>query len=52
MEARARGQRITQCREVRGTHGMDYIWDPAGTDDPPSWWNRDVAKRAEEARTA
>ena len=39
------GGKITQCREVRGTHGITHIYDPAGTDTPPPWWNRDEAKR-------
>jgi hypothetical protein len=51
VRAAAAGKRITQCREVRGTHGMDYIWDPEGTDQPPEWWNREIAKQAEETRS-
>jgi hypothetical protein len=31
------GPRITGYREVRGTHGMDYVRDPNGTA-VPSWW--------------
>jgi hypothetical protein len=31
------GPRITGWREVRGTHGMDYVKDPRGTA-VPTWW--------------
>ena len=38
-EARAYppGPRITGFREVRGTHGVDYVPDPRGTA-VPTWW--------------
>lgn len=48
IRARADGKRLTYCREVRGTHGVDYIYADDGTDEPPAWWNRDAAKLAEE----
>lgn len=35
LRARAQGLRATGWREVRGTHGIDYIPDPNGTDRPP-----------------
>lgn len=46
-EARTRGERITRCREVRGTHQVDHVYEPQGTAQPPDWWNEDAAKRAE-----
>jgi hypothetical protein len=48
IQAHSEGKRLTYCKLVRGTHGLDYIYDPEGTDDPPAWWNRDAAKLAEE----
>lgn len=44
------GRRLTGCREVRGTHAIDYVWDPEGTDTPPEWWNRDEARAIAERR--
>lgn len=35
LRARSNGQRLTGWRETRGTHGIDYIADPKGTDKPP-----------------
>lgn len=35
LRARADGRRLTGWREVRGTHGIDYVADKAGTDRPP-----------------
>lgn len=35
LRARATGVRVTGWREVRGTHGISYDRDPAGTDKPP-----------------
>ena len=35
LRARTRGQRITGWREVRGSHGMDWVPDPNGTATPP-----------------
>lgn len=35
LRAKAIGQRLTGWREVRGTHGIDYEADKAGTDRPP-----------------
>jgi hypothetical protein len=35
LRARANGHRLTGWREVRGTHGIDYVHDRAGTDRPP-----------------
>lgn len=35
LRAKATGQRITGWRETRGTHGVDYLPDPKGTDRPP-----------------
>lgn len=35
IRARTQGLRATGWREVRGTHGIDYIADPNGTDRPP-----------------
>jgi hypothetical protein len=35
LRARADGRRITGWRETRGTHGIDYLPDPKGTDKPP-----------------
>lgn len=44
LRVRADGKRITNCRAVRGTHGMDYVWDPHGTETWPDGYSRDVAK--------
>lgn len=53
LRARAAGTRITCCSEARGTHSMSYVYDPKGTAQPPSWWNRDEAKREyDQRRTA
>lgn len=49
IQAKRDGRRITRCREARGTHGMSYVYDPDGTAEPPSWWNRDAAKIEENA---
>lgn len=35
LRARENGQRVTGWREVRGTHGVSYDPDPAGTARPP-----------------
>lgn len=35
LRARSEGRRLTGWREVRGTHGIDYVADKAGTDKPP-----------------
>lgn len=35
MRARAQGRVATGWREVRGTHAVDYVPDPFGTDRPP-----------------
>lgn len=35
LRARTQGLRATGWREVRGTHGIDYVADPNGTDRPP-----------------
>lgn len=35
LRARADGRRLTGWCEVRGTHGIDYVADKAGTDKPP-----------------
>jgi hypothetical protein len=45
MDAAARGQRVTCCVEVRGSHGMSHDYDPAGIDPAPGWWSLDLAKR-------
>jgi hypothetical protein len=37
VRARASGKKITGWRETRGTHGIDYLPDPKGTD-IPEWW--------------
>lgn len=50
MDAAERGERITQCAESRGSHAMSYVYDPIGTAQPPSWWNRHEAKRHENRR--
>ncbi len=50
LHAKRDGKRITYCREERGTHGVSYVYDPAGTDEPAAWWNRDAAKHEEERR--
>ena len=51
----AGGPRVTRCREVRGTHGIDHVWDPQGTDPAPPWWNegeaRAIAQRRAETPT-
>lgn len=49
LEAKAKGERITRCREVRGSHQVDHVYDPQGTAPPPDWWNEDAAKKAENA---
>ena len=43
---------VTCCRETRGSHGIDHVYDSAGTDTPPPWWNLDEAKAIARARTA
>jgi hypothetical protein len=45
QRAKDAGKRLTRCRMVRGTHGLDYVYDPHGTDEPPKWWSADVAKK-------
>lgn len=50
ITAKKQGRKITYCREVRGTHQVTHIYDPAGTDAAPSWWNRDAAKAEHEQR--
>lgn len=35
IRAKATGRRLTGWRETRGTHGIDYLPDPKGTDRPP-----------------
>ena len=50
MTAKKAGKRITYCKEVRGSHAMSYVYDDRGTDEPPSWWNRDAAKADEQQR--
>jgi hypothetical protein len=35
LRARAQGRTVTGWREVRGTHHLSYVPDPAGTDRPP-----------------
>lgn len=35
FRARAQGRKLTGWREVRGTHGIDHVADPFGTDRPP-----------------
>lgn len=52
IEAKSRGERITRCREVRGSHQVDHVYDPEGTSPTPDWWNPEAAKREWEARRA
>jgi len=35
IRAREAGRSLTGWREVRGTHGIDHVRDPFGTDRPP-----------------
>lgn len=35
VRARRAGRRLTGWREVRGTHAIDHVRDPFGTDKPP-----------------
>lgn len=44
IQVRKDGKRITYCSESRGSHAVSYVYDPAGTDEAPKWWNRDAAK--------
>lgn len=45
-------KKLTGWRETRGTHGIDYVYDPAGTDLPPvnEAWDLDKAKAEYKAR--
>jgi hypothetical protein len=45
LRAEAAGQRLTFCRLARGSHGGTYVYDPAGTDEPPAWWSLATAVR-------
>lgn len=38
------GKRITYWRETRGTHGLDYVYDPTGTDTAPAGYDLGLAK--------
>jgi hypothetical protein len=40
----ADGRKITRWKEVRGTHGMDWVYHPTGTDTPPAGYSIAVAK--------
>ena len=51
LRAEATGRRLTYCRLVRGSHGGAYVYDAEGTDEPPAWWNLEVAIRARRAST-
>jgi hypothetical protein len=50
--AASTGKPLTGWRETRGSHGIDYVYDPAGTDRPPADepWDRDKAKAEWQAR--
>lgn len=52
IQIRKDGKRITYCSESRGTHAISYVYDPRGTAEPPSWWNRDAAKAEHDAYEA
>lgn len=46
------GKRITYWTETRGTHGIDWIYSPTGTDHPPrdQGYSLDIAKADYDAR--
>lgn len=50
LDAKAQGKTLTYCRQDRGTHSVDHVWDPAGTDTPPNWWNMVEAKADHDKR--
>lgn len=50
IDAQAKGRRVTYCRETRGSHGVSHVYDPAGTDPPPSGWSLDLARSIDRQR--
>lgn len=50
LDAKAQGRSLTYCREEHGTHSIDHVYDPNGTDPTPKWWNTDKMRAEYEAR--
>ena len=44
VRIRADGRRVTGWREVRGSNGMDWVYDPTGADRAPDGYSIERAK--------
>lgn len=50
LDAKAQGRTLTGWREVHGTHSIDWVYDPAGTDRAPDGYDQNKARLEYEER--
>jgi hypothetical protein len=50
LDAKAQGRTLTYWKEVHGTHSMDWVYDPAGTDRAPDGYDLNKARKEYDER--